>query len=106
MARAARWEPRTRTTVTSRSLRLHRMAAALVAERREDPRAVRVFLARPEPGQQRERDDRRRDVVIDRLLHGPTALARVGDEALQVFEVGSVGLERADGQLEEPRPDH
>src|SRR3954447_1230644 len=80
------------------------VAAELVAERGEDLGAVRVVLAGTEASLERQRDDRRRDVVVDRLLHGPASLARVGDIALQVLEVGAVCLERAAGELEQPRP--
>ena len=52
------------------------VAAELVAERGEHLGPVRIVLARPEPGQQRQGDDRRRDVVVDRLLDRPAALAR------------------------------
>src|SRR6476620_6349357 len=81
------------------------VAAELVAERGEHLGAVRIVLARPEAGQQRERDDRRRDVVVDRLLDGPAALPGIGDEPLDVLEVGAVRLERTCGQLEQPRAD-
>ena len=79
---------------SSDSLGLHRVAAELVAERGEDLRAVGVVLARAEAGQQRQGDDRRRDVVVDRLLDRPAALAGVGDLALEVLEVLAVRLER------------
>src|SRR6478752_9471463 len=81
------------------------VAAELVAERGEHLGAVRIVLARPEAGQQRERDDRRRDVVVDRLLDSPAALPGIGDEPLDVLEVGAVRLERTGGQLEQPRAD-
>src|SRR6186997_862880 len=81
------------------------VAAELVAERGEDLGTVGIVLTRPEAGQQRERDDGRRNVVVDRLLDRPAALARVGDEALDVLEVGAVRLERPGSQLEQPRPD-
>src|SRR6478752_3919585 len=58
------------------------VAAELVAERGEHLCAVRIVLARAEASQQRERDDRRRDVVVDRLLDRPAAFTGVGDEAL------------------------
>ena len=67
--------------------------------------AVRVVLAGAEAGQQRQGDDRRRDVVVDGFLDGPAALAGVRDVALEVLEVLAVGLERPAGQLEQPRAD-
>src|SRR6187200_1836804 len=81
------------------------VAAELVAERGEHLCAVRIVLARAEPGQQRERDHRRRDVVVDRLLDRPPALAGVGDETLDVLEVGAVRLESPGRELQQPRPD-
>src|SRR5262245_12463286 len=69
------------------SLRLHGMAAELVAKRGEDLGAVGVVLAGAEAGLQRERYDGRRDVAIDRLLDRPAALARVGDPALEMLEI-------------------
>src|SRR4051812_37296808 len=84
-------------------LRLDRVAAELVPQGGEDLGPVGVGLARAEPRQQRERDDRGGDVVVDGVLDGPTALAGVLDIALDVFEILAVGLERATGELEEPR---
>src|SRR5262245_6426963 len=82
-------------SVTPRaSLGLHLVTAELVPERRQDLRSVAVVLARPEAGQQRERDDRRRDVVVDRLLDRPSALARVGDVAPEMLQVLAVRSER------------
>jgi hypothetical protein len=78
--------------------------AELVAERREDLRAVGIVLARAEPGEERERDDRRRDVAVDRLLDGPAALPGIGHPALEVREV-RVLRERPFGQFEQPRTD-
>src|SRR5690349_17849791 len=47
---------------------LDRVAAELVTQRCEDTGPVGVVLARPEPRLQAERDDRRGDVLVDRLL--------------------------------------
>src|SRR5262249_13723417 len=54
-------------------LGLPRMTAELVAQRGQHLAAVGVVLARPEAGLEGEGDDRRRDVPVDRLLHGPAA---------------------------------
>ena len=62
-------------------------------------------LAGAEPGQQRERDDRRRHVEVDRFLHGPAAFTRVFDVALERGQVRIV-REGALGQLVEPGADH
>src|SRR6185312_3354674 len=61
------------------------VAAELVAQRGEHLGAVGIVLARAEPGQQRERDHRCRDVVVDGFLDGPASLARIGDVALDVL---------------------
>src|SRR5207248_1676094 len=95
--------PRTRTY--SDSLGLHRVAAELVPKGGQHLRAVRIVLARAEPGLEGERDDRRRDVVVDCLLHRPAALAGILDPALEVRQVLAVRLEGQRGELEEPRPD-
>ena len=75
------------------ALGLHGVAAELLAQRGEHLGAVALLLAAAEAGQQRERDDRRRHVEVDRLLDRPAALARVGDPAPDVGEVLAVLLE-------------
>src|SRR5688500_11747766 len=81
------------------SLGLHRVAAELVAQRRKHLRPVRVVLSRTKARQKRQRDDWRRDVVVDRLLDRPATLAGVGDEPLEIVEVLAVRAERPPGQL-------
>src|SRR3954470_21425 len=67
--------------------RLHRMAAELVAQRRVHLRRVALLLARREAREERGRDHRRGDALVDRLQHGPAALAGVLDVALDALEV-------------------
>src|SRR5437870_634120 len=81
------------------------MSTEFIAEGGQDLRAIRVVLAGPETGLQRQRDDRRRDILVDRLLDRPASLARIGDPALEVLEVLVAG-ERPLRQLEQPRADH
>src|SRR4026207_1100156 len=90
--------------VPTGSFRLDLVAAELVAQRREGLRPVRVVLARAEAGEQRQGDDRGRDVVVDGVLDGPAALARVGDPALDVLEVPAVRVGCATRPLGQPRP--
>ena len=60
-----------------------------LAQRRQHLARVALLLAAAEAGQQRERDDRRRHVQVDRLLHRPAALARVRDPAPDVARAPS-----------------
>src|SRR5215210_5190118 len=82
---------------------LDRVAAELVAQRRQHPVRVVALPARVEARVQRGGDDRRRDVVVDRVDDRPTALARVGDMSPQALEVVALRGERVLGQLAQPR---
>ena len=83
---------------------LHGVAAELVAQGRLHLRAERRRLARGEAPHQRERDDRQRHVLVERLLHRPAALAGVLDVAADRLQP-RVALERALGELEQPGAD-
>src|SRR4029078_13142653 len=74
--------------------------AELVAEGGQHLGSVRVVLARAEPGQERERDDRGGGVGGGPFLDGPATLTRIGDEALDVLKVSAVGTERPPGKLQ------
>ena len=91
-------------SAASRGL-LHRVAAELVAQRRDGLHRGGVVLAGGEPGEQRGRDDRHRHRVGDRLLHGPAALAGVGGVAGDLLQA-RVLLQRLDQQVEQPGADH
>src|SRR5690349_3516439 len=93
--------PRTRDLLT-----FHHMTAELVPQRGGDLRRERLLLTRCEPGQERERDDRRRHVVVDRVGDGPAALARVLHVAADLREVAAALGEGALRELEQPGADH
>ena len=78
---------------------LHGVAAELVPQRSQDLCAVRLVLSRREACHQRQRDHRRGHVLVDRVEHGPPALARVLHVAAQPREVVALLRERALGQL-------
>ena len=73
-------------------LRLYRVPAELLTQRGQHPRGVALLLAASEAGHQRQGDDRRRDVQVDRLLDRPAALAGVLDLAADVAQVLAVLL--------------
>src|SRR4051812_13610922 len=81
------------------------MAAELVAQRGVHLRGERVLPARAEALVERRGDDRRRDALVDRVLDRPAALAGVLDVRLEVLQVVALQLERARGELAEPRAD-
>src|SRR5829696_2176612 len=70
----------------------------LAAQGRDDLHGEGIVLAGGEPGEERTRDNRRRDVLVYRLQHRPSALARVLHVAPDAVEVG-VSLEGPLGQL-------
>src|SRR5580704_17684550 len=78
----------------------HRVPPELIPQGSENLRAVRLVLARSEPRLERQRDDRRGDILIDGGLHGPPAFARVGDPALDRLQIAVV-LQCALEKLEE-----
>src|SRR4051794_34666510 len=84
-------------------LALDRVATELVAQRGVDLRRERVLAARREALVERRRDDRCRDALVDRILDRPAALAGVLDVGLERLEVIALELERARGELVEPR---
>src|ERR1700730_11440281 len=83
---------------------LHRVAAELVAKRREHPFGERIVLARAKAGEKRRRQHRQRHGAIDPFMQRPPALARVFDVALQRGEF-PVFRQRARGELEQPGAD-
>src|SRR6266542_4887388 len=89
-----------------RSFGLHLMTAELVAEGGGDLQRESVLLARGEAREQRMGERRHRHAVIDRLMDRPAPLAGVLDVALDPLELVALGLERALGELEQPRTDH
>src|SRR6266542_1560904 len=89
-----------------RSFGLHLMAAELVAEGGGDLQRESVLLARGEAREQRMGERGHRHAVIDRLMDRPAPLAGVLDVALDPLELVALGLERALGELEQPRTDH
>src|SRR5262249_40500992 len=106
---AARW-PTARTASSPRpgappSLLLHRVAAELVAERRQHAIGERVGLPRAEAAEERQRQHRRGHAALDGLLHRPASLARVVDPAADLLEPRILN-ERALGQLEQPGAHH
>jgi hypothetical protein len=78
--------------------------AELVAQCGDHLHGRGVVLPRGEPGEQRRRDDRQRDGVVDRRLDGPPALAGVLGEAAQAGQV-VVRVERVDHEVEQPGAD-
>ena len=83
--------------------RLHRVAAELVAQRREHAVGEVAVAARAQARVERGGDHRRRHVVGGRVLDRPAALAGVLGVALDRSEVVAVGFERARGQFAQPR---
>src|SRR6266481_1338138 len=85
------------------------MSAELAAQRRHQFLSESAFGAlvrtRSETREQRHRDYRRRDFLVDRVLHHPAALAGINDESLDVFEA-RVALQSVSGQLQQPRSHH
>src|SRR5687768_6130018 len=79
--------------VANELLRLHRVAAELLAECGQHACPVALLLATAETGHEAGRDDQRRDVEIDGLLDRPTALAGVLDPATDVPQLLAVLLE-------------
>src|SRR5439155_17521702 len=66
----------------------HRVAAKLVAQRCEDAIGEGIRLATAaETLQQREGDDRRRNVVVAGVQHRPASFTRVGDPALDLLAI-------------------
>src|SRR6267142_1112726 len=81
------------------------MAAELVAKRGEQPVREGVVAPRAEAREERRGDGRRRHRLLDGILDGPAALARILDVGLEAFELG-VGGQSGRRQLEQPRADH
>src|SRR4051795_7757079 len=79
----------------------HGVTTELVAQRRVHLGGERLVLARREALHQRQRDDRRRHRLVDRLEHGPATLAGVLHVPADVGEVVALLLERARRQLEQ-----
>src|SRR5215212_9975162 len=77
----------------------------LAAQGRDDLHGEGVVLAGGEPGEERTRDSRRRDVLVYRLQHGPAALAGVLHVAPDAIEVG-IPLEGPLGEFQEPAAHH
>ena len=73
-------------------------------QRRDGLHRRRVLLAGDEPGEQRGRDRRHRDGVLDGLLDGPPALAGVLGVAGDLLQL-RVLLQRADQQVQQPGAD-
>src|SRR5919204_66893 len=80
------------------------MTAELIAQCGGDLHRVRVILPRSEPREERVRQGGRGHGVCDRLRDRPAALAGILDVTFDAGEVGAFGLERALGQLQQPRP--
>src|SRR5947209_15460866 len=90
----ARRMPRRRgfSAVTAAAMRLllhslHGVAAEFVAQGGDDLGAEVLFLARDEALQQRDRDDGRRHVMVDGVLHRPASLARILHVALDLGQL-------------------
>src|SRR5260370_34849541 len=79
----------------------HRVAAELVTQRGEHAPRERIRIARVEPTEQRQRDHRRRDVLVDGGLDRPPAFARIVDPALVVLQL-EVLVQGVYGQVEQP----
>ena len=77
------------------SAALHRVPAELVAQRGVHLRRERLVLPRGEPREQRHRDRRRRDALVDRAEHRPAALAGVLDVAADLLEARILARARA-----------
>src|SRR5690348_9264870 len=77
------------------------MPAELVAQRRDHLRRERFILARDEALQERERDHRRRHVLVYGGLHGPAPLAGVLDVAANLLQRRVFG-EGERGQIQQP----
>src|SRR3954462_15699616 len=80
------------------------MPAELVAHRGDRLHRRAVVLAGREPGEQRTGYRRHGHGVVDRRLHGPTALAGVLRVTADLRE-RRVVVERRDEQVEQPRAD-
>src|SRR5262245_655122 len=85
-------------------LRLHGVAAELLAQRGLDLRCERLLLARGEARVERGGDHRDRHVLVDRLEDRPATLARVVDIAGDALEVVPVLVECVVEEVEQPRP--
>src|SRR3954471_10773886 len=85
-------------------LRLDRVAAELVAQRRDHLHLRRVVLTGREPREQRRGDRRQRHRVVYGGFHGPPALAGVLCETAQLVQV-LVLVEGVDREVEEPGTD-
>src|SRR3954453_20642772 len=72
---------------------LDRVAAELVAQRREHARGVVALVARVEAGVERGRERRGRHGHLDAVVHHPAPLAGVVDVALQALEVVALLVE-------------
>src|SRR5690349_15064122 len=92
------------TGSTSLMMRLHGVAAELVAQRGEEPLAERVVFPRAEAGEERRRQDRRRHRALDGFVGRPATLARIFDVGLQAVERRLL-VQGARRQLEQPRAD-
>src|SRR5438105_7345509 len=92
-------------TSVNRSSTTDGVTSELVAERGEEAVGEGVVAARPKAGVERGGDGGRGDRLLDGVLDGPPALARVLDVRLHGLEVRVLG-ERVGRQLEQPRSDH
>ena len=79
------------------------MSAKLIPQRGEHLRAERFILPRRKAHQKRKREDRRGNICINRLLHGPASFAGIFDKAANIFQIVSLLRERPLGKLEQPR---
>src|SRR5882724_7336919 len=84
--------------------RLLEMTAEFVAHRRQQLVGILLLAARAEAREQRRADDRSGNPLVDRRLKRPTTLARVGDPAMEVGQIG-VLAQRAGSQVQQPRAD-
>ena len=80
------------------------MPAELIAHRGEQSVGIGLLVARAQPRHERERQDRRGDVEIDRFEHRPSAFAGIGNPRLDPFHLG-IFVKGASGEIEEPGAD-
>src|SRR6266576_3189008 len=83
--------------------RTDRVAAELLAQRGRDLGRELDLVARLEAREERRRDHRDRDVLVDRFVDRPAAFARVLDIRRDVVELRAVLLESRVQKLEQPR---
>ena len=81
------------------------MAAELLAKRRLDLAGERLFLPGGEAAEERDRERRHRDRLVDRLVHRPATLARVLGVVGNAGEIRALLLARPLEEVEQPGAD-